>query len=119
MVEICHRPDYTNVARSGFAIRIRPSGVVEPDMQAGYRPLSLVGLGLILAIGVYVIGAPIAPSASNTTASISSNESGLPQADDLTFGQDAGKVLIGLTVRPARPGPNTLLVYALPLEGPS
>jgi hypothetical protein len=43
----------------------------------------------------------------------------LPQADDLTFGQAAGKVLIGLTVRPAQPGPNTLLVYVLPLDGPS
>jgi hypothetical protein len=88
-------------------------------MQARLRLLTLVGLGLILASGVYAIGAPTAPAASNTTASISSNESALPQAGDLTFGQDAGKVLIGLTVRPAQPGPNTLLVYALPLEGSS
>ena len=43
----------------------------------------------------------------------------LPQAGDLTFGQAAGKVLVGLTVRPAQPGPNTLLVYVLPLEGPA
>jgi hypothetical protein len=43
----------------------------------------------------------------------------LPQADDLTFGQDAGKVLVGLTVRPAQPGPNTLLVYVMPPEGPA
>jgi hypothetical protein len=87
-------------------------------MQARHRLLSLVGLGLILASGVYAIGAPTTPAASNTTASIASSESALPRADDLTFGQDAGKVLIGLTVRPAQPGPNTLLVYVLPLEGP-
>jgi hypothetical protein len=43
----------------------------------------------------------------------------MPRADDLTFGQDAGKVLVGLTVHPAQPGPNTLLVYVLPLEGPA
>jgi hypothetical protein len=86
-------------------------------MRARLRTLSLVGLGLILASGVYAIGAPTAPAASNTTASISSNASALPQADDLTFGQDAGKALIGLTVHPAEPGPNTLLVYVLPLEG--
>src|SRR5260370_40942188 len=43
----------------------------------------------------------------------------LPQADDLTFGQAAGKVLIGLTVPPAQPGPNTLLVYVMPLDGPA
>jgi hypothetical protein len=88
-------------------------------MQARHRLLALVGLGLILATGVYAIGAPTAPAASATTASISSNASAVPQADDLTFGRDAGNVLIGLTVRPAQPGPNTLLVYVLPLEGPS
>jgi len=43
----------------------------------------------------------------------------LPQADDLTFGQNAGKVLVGLTVRPAQPGPNTLLLYVVPPEGPA
>jgi hypothetical protein len=42
-----------------------------------------------------------------------------PQGDDLTFADAAGNVLIGLTVRPAQPGPNTLLIYVLPLEGPS
>jgi hypothetical protein len=76
-------------------------------------------LGLILASGVYAIGAPTVPAASNTTARMTSSESALPQADDLTFGQDAGEVLIGITVRPAQPGPNTLLVHVLPLEGPS
>src|SRR5260221_7183572 len=43
----------------------------------------------------------------------------LPQADDLTLRHAAGKVLVGLTVRPAQPGPNTLLVYVLPLDGPA
>jgi hypothetical protein len=98
---------------------MRVSGVVEPDMQARRRLLSLVGLAFILASGVYAIGAPTAPAAPSTTASISSNGTAVPQAGDLTFGQDAGNVLIGLTVRPARPGPNTLLVYVVPLEGPS
>src|ERR1041385_8374711 len=53
------------------------------------------------------------------SASTSSASPALPQADDLTLGQDAGKVLIGLTVRPAQPGPNTLLVYVVPVEGPA
>src|SRR5260221_4021612 len=43
----------------------------------------------------------------------------LPQADDLTLRHAAGKVLVGLTVRPAQPGPNTLLVYVLPVDGPA
>src|SRR6266568_4918341 len=41
----------------------------------------------------------------------------LPQGDDLTLADGAGNVLIGLTVRPAQPGPNTVLVHVLPLEG--
>src|SRR5258708_19781602 len=41
----------------------------------------------------------------------------LPQGDDLTLADSAGNVLIGLTVRPAQPGPNTVLVHVLPLEG--
>src|SRR5712691_3539174 len=41
----------------------------------------------------------------------------LPQRDDLTLADGAGNVLIGLTVRPAQPGPNTVLVHVLPLEG--
>src|SRR6266852_2728010 len=41
----------------------------------------------------------------------------LPQSDDLTLADGAGNVLVGLTVRPAQPGPNTVLVHVLPLEG--
>jgi copper transport protein len=43
----------------------------------------------------------------------------LPQEGDLTLGDSAGKVLVGVTVRPARPGPNEVLAYVLPLEGPA
>ncbi|HLZ32082.1 MAG TPA: hypothetical protein VKV73_32575 [Chloroflexota bacterium] len=57
---------------------------------------------------------PAGPAAAALAASPA-----LPQADDLTFGQAAGRVLIGLTVRPAQPGPNTVLVYVMPPEGPA
>jgi copper transport protein len=43
----------------------------------------------------------------------------LPGEHDLTFGGEAGETLVGLTLRPARPGPNEVLVYFMPLEGPS
>src|SRR5438876_12442231 len=62
---------------------------------------------------------PAVPPVSITATSAAAASPALPQADDLTFGQNAGKVLVGLTVRPAQPGPNTLLVYVLPLEGPA
>lgn len=41
----------------------------------------------------------------------------LPQAGDLTLGSDAGDSLVGLTVRPGRPGQNALWVYVLPVAG--
>jgi hypothetical protein len=62
---------------------------------------------------------PLSSTAASPPAAAATASPALPQADDLTFGQDVGKVLVGLTVRPAQPGPNTLLVYVLPLEGPS
>jgi hypothetical protein len=58
-------------------------------------------------------------NAASPTVTTSAASPALPRPDDLTFGQDAGKVLVGLTVRPAQPGPNTLLVYVMPLEGPA
>jgi len=41
----------------------------------------------------------------------------LPEEGDLTFGGEAGETLVGLTLRPARPGQNEVLVYVLPLGG--
>lgn len=41
----------------------------------------------------------------------------LPRRGELTLGGEAGEVLVGVTLRPGRPGPNEALVYVLPLEG--
>jgi copper transport protein len=41
----------------------------------------------------------------------------LPRPGDLTMGGHVGPVLVGLTVRPAAPGRNDLLIYLLPAEG--
>src|SRR6266487_1531958 len=89
-----------------------------------HRQLFGVVVAALMFVSVACVAAVPAPSpvsstaASPTTAAATASPA-LPQADDLTFGQDAGKVLVGLTVRPAQPGPNTLLVYVLPLEGPA
>ena len=42
---------------------------------------------------------------------------GLPQAGDLTFGEQAGSFLVGLTLEPGGRGENRALVYLLPLNG--
>jgi hypothetical protein len=41
----------------------------------------------------------------------------LPAAGDLTMASSAGDVLVGLTLRPGRPGPNTAWLYVLPVGG--
>jgi len=58
-------------------------------------------------------------SISAAAAQVQTDSAALPQAGDLTLAAPAGSVLIGLTVRPAMPGPNTLLVYVMPLAGPA
>lgn len=40
-----------------------------------------------------------------------------PRAGDLTFGLPVGDQLVGLTVRPARPGPNDLFLHPVPIGG--
>src|ERR1700694_2769443 len=89
--------------------RYRLFGVLVPAMM-------LAGVAWAAAVPA---ASPVSSTAASPKAAAATVSPALPQADDLTFGQDAGKVLVGLTVRPAQPGPNTLLVYVLPLEGPA
>src|SRR5947209_10798123 len=89
--------------------RYRLFGVLVPAMM-------LAGVACAAAVPA---PSPVSSTAASPTTAAATASPALPQADDLTFGQDAGKVLVGLTVRPAQPGPNTLLVYVLPLEGPA
>src|SRR6266852_7830097 len=69
--------------------------------------------GTTAACLVALLLAPLGVVAQTTSA----GSPALPQSDDLTLADGAGNVLIALTVRPARPGLNTVLVHVLPLEG--
>jgi hypothetical protein len=67
---------------------------------------------------------PSAPSKSGRAASTPTDalvaaSPALPQPADLTLAREAGSILIGLSVRPALPGPNTMLLYVAPLAGPT
>ncbi|MGH2635135.1 MAG: copper resistance CopC/CopD family protein [Actinomycetota bacterium] len=42
----------------------------------------------------------------------------IPAGEGLTLGSHAGPVLVGLTVQPGKPGPNTLTIFVLDLDGP-
>jgi copper transport protein len=78
-----------------------------------------------IAVGVVAAAAVLAayplPPARLAEAEAASEQpagsSALPRPGDLSMGGEAGEALVGLTIRPAEPGPNEVLVYVLPLEG--
>jgi copper transport protein len=78
-------------------------------------------------IAVFVVGAaallaayPLPPArvGEAEAARAPSAAVSLPRQGDLTLADNAGEVLVGLTLRPGEPGLNDVLVYLLPLEGP-
>jgi copper transport protein len=74
--------------------------------------VGVVGLAALLAVS------PLPPRPTPTVAAPAEDAgAALPRAGDLTLAQPAGEVLVGLTIRPARPGTNELLLHLLPLEG--
>jgi copper transport protein len=90
-----------------LAWRRRPAPRAEAALVVG-----VVGLAALLAVS------PLPPRPI-TAATSPAEDAGaaLPKAGDLTLAQPAGQVLVGLTIRPGRPGRNQLLLHLLPLEG--
>jgi len=66
-----------------------------------------VGITLTVTSG----GGPSATQESVAPGSAAALASAFPQPGDLTMGGRAGKVMVGLTVHPGRPGVNTVRVY--------
>jgi copper transport protein len=62
-------------------------------------------------------GVPAREAAAALAARTVPADPALPRPGDLTLGGRAGDVLVGLTLRPARPGRNDVFVYLLPLAG--
>ena len=63
---------------------------------------------------------PPARAAQADAAAVSSSASAaLPGPADLTLAGRTAATLVGLTVRPAKPGPNTVWLYLLPISGSS
>ena len=66
---------------------------------------------------VCVVGLVTAAPGATVAQTTSTANPALPQGDDLTLADGAGNVVIGLSVRPAQPGPNTVLIDVVPMEG--
>jgi hypothetical protein len=92
-------------------------------MQVSLRLLAGAIVFLATACGANV-GSPPTPSSTSVPEStqppaLLAASPALPQPRDLTLAHEAGSILVGLSVRPALPGPNTLLLYVAPLAGPA
>lgn len=86
---------------------------VEPRLEAA------LGI-LVITVAALVAACQLPPARDSSPAGPQqrpAQASALPGAGDLTFGGNAGEVLVGLILRPGKPGPNDVLLYLLPLEG--
>ncbi|MGH2689013.1 MAG: CopD family protein, partial [Actinomycetota bacterium] len=109
-----------------LSLKILAVGAMVPLSVMAWRRLitrpraeAVVALVVVAAAGL-LAAFPLPPARvaeAGAEATRDALASGLPEQGDLTLGGDAGEVLVGVTLRPGTPGPNTLLVYVLPLEG--
>ncbi len=86
--------------------------------------LRLEALYAIVVVGASALLAayPLPPARAAEADALAENPAAsqaLPQAGDLTLGGSAGETLVGLTLRPGKPGPNVAWIYLLPVENPA
>lgn len=75
-------------------------------------------LATLVVAAAALLGSFPTPPAQVVASSSSVGETGLPHPGELTLGDHAGSVVVGLTLDPGRPGNNRLILYLLPLRGP-
>lgn len=77
------------------------------------------GLGISVVLAAALLAAyPLPPARlAEAEAVAEGSQAAFPRDGDLTLGSDTGRTLIGLTLRPGRPGPNQVLVYFAPPGG--
>lgn len=93
-------------------------GVRAVGRHLARHAVAVVGLLVIVALVAVWLRAGGQPGATAPPATPQPPvTNGRPAAGDLTLARPAGQVLVGLTVRPAQPGPNDLLIYLIPIEG--
>lgn len=62
---------------------------------------------------------PARAAQADAATGSSSASAALPSPTDLTLAGRTAVTLVGLTIRPAKPGPNTVWLYLLPISGPA
>ena len=85
------------------------------------RPRAEGFLAVVSVAAAAVLAAyPVPPQRAAEDVAISQAEmsSALPQEGDLVLAGTVGDSVVGVTLRPGRPGRNDVLVHLLPVEGP-
>lgn len=79
----------------------------------------LEGAAALLVVGAAALltAFPLPPARLQEANASRQAGAALPQEGDLTVGLNAGDVVLGLTLRPAQPGPNQIWMTVLPVEG--
>src|SRR6266852_1252309 len=72
---------------------------------------------IVTRLLIALILVPTLAGVSIAQVDAQAQSSATPQDTDLSLAREAGTTVIGLTLRSGQPGPNTLLIYVLPLEG--
>ena len=83
---------------------------VAPRLE-GPAALMVVGAAALLT------AFPLPPARLQVATAFRQASAALPRAGDLTVGLAAGDVVLGLSLRPAQPGPNQVWITVLPVEG--
>jgi copper transport protein len=84
--------------------------ILAPRLE-GAAALMVVGAAALLT------AFPLPPAGLQEANAFRQASAALPQEGDLTVGLNAGDVVLGLTLRPAQPGPNQIWMTVLPVEG--
>lgn len=79
----------------------------------------LEGAAALMVVGAAALltAFPLPPARLQEANAFRQAGAALPQEGDLTVGLNAGDVVLGLTLRPAQPGPNQIWMTVLPVEG--
>ena len=82
--------------------------------------LRLEGAAALMVVGAAALltAFPLPPAPLQEANAFREGSAAVPRAGDLTVGLNAGDVVLGLSLRPARPGPNQVWLTVLPVEGP-
>ena len=84
-----------------------------PRVESFLAVISVAAAALLAAYPV-----PPQRAAEDVAVAAADASNGLPQEGDLVLASTVGDTVVGVTLRPGRPGPNEVFVYLLPVDGP-